>query len=167
VPQTNVCRLQLLVLRLNVSRCVCNYQTYSQVRAIDKVHMLTFVSSNIILFRSSDEQSDPRMNTVFGRIRMYSVRGIIRQCYSYVGFSRFLLYSKNLFCLGLERAGYVWRVTGTFFQKTFFGTARSPLLLISHVNSCQLLPTPRPIKNKDSIRAIHKHYSATSSVLQS
>jgi hypothetical protein len=29
----------------------------------------------------------------------------------------------------------VWRVTGTFFQ----GTALSPLSLISHVTSCQLL----------------------------
>ena len=81
-------------------------EIYSQVRAIDKVHMLTFVSSNIILFRSSDEQSDPWENAVFSRIRMYSVRGIIRQYYSYIEFSHLLLYLKNLFYLGLERAGY-------------------------------------------------------------
>jgi hypothetical protein len=61
----------------------------------------------------------------------------------------------------------IWRVTGTFFQKTFFGTARSPLSLTSYVNSCQLLLTPRPIRNKDLIQAIYKYYSATFSVLQS
>jgi hypothetical protein len=35
------------------------------------------------------------------------------------------------------------------------------------LNSCQLLRTPRLIRNEDLIRAIHKYYLTTSFVLQS
>jgi hypothetical protein len=48
----------------------------------------------------------------------------------------------------VQYVALIWRVILTFFQKTFFGTTFSPLLLIK---PCELLRTPGLIINKDLI----------------